>query len=153
MRILPCDVDDPQIRSLLRAHRNSALIVEPDEGSDGLVRRSGITFWAAWEDGAGPDGLLLGIGGLRALSLDHGEVKSMHVVETMRRRGVGAAMLRHIIGVARGRGYARLSLETGSREAFAPARALYRSHGFVDCGPFGDYSDHPISIFMTMELG
>jgi putative acetyltransferase len=45
----------------------------------------------------------------------------------------------------------RLSLETGSWDYFQPAVALYRSHGFVECPPFGDYVPDPNSIFMTLD--
>jgi putative acetyltransferase len=94
----------------------------------------------------------LGMGALKRLSADHGEVKSMHTVEAMRRNGVASAMLRHIIAAARASGMARLSLETGSWDYFRPARALYRSHGFVECPPFADYVPDPNSVFMTLDL-
>ncbi|MGB2818024.1 MAG: hypothetical protein WBC37_12455, partial [Burkholderiaceae bacterium] len=42
----------------------------------------------------------------------------------------------HIIEEARRRGYKRLSLETGSMEAFRPAWRLYESFGFQYGGPF-----------------
>jgi putative acetyltransferase len=61
-------------------------------------------------------------------------------------------MLRHIIATARERGMSRLSLETGSWDYFEPARALYRSHGFVECPPFADYMLDSNSIFMTLDL-
>jgi putative acetyltransferase len=61
-------------------------------------------------------------------------------------------MLAHILGEARRRGYRRLSLETGSMGAFAPARALYAGFGFHDCPPFGGYVLDPNSVFMTLEL-
>jgi putative acetyltransferase len=67
-------------------------------------------------------------------------------------RGVGLGLLRHIEGEARSRGYWQLSLETGSFEAFVPARALYSRYGFVGCGPFGDYRLDPNSVFMTLAL-
>ncbi len=70
----------------------------------------------------------------------------------MRRQGAGRAVLAHIIGVARGRGYERLSLETGSMEAFFPAQKLYQSFGFSLCGPFGSYREDPNSVFMTLRL-
>lgn len=66
---------------------------------------------------------------------------------------MGSAMLQHIIAFARSRGMSRLSLETGSWDYFRPAVALYRSHGFIECAPFGDYVPDPNSIFMTLELG
>jgi putative acetyltransferase len=76
----------------------------------------------------------------------------MRTPRSLRRRGAGRALLEHIVRVARERGYDRLSLETGSMEAFAPARQLYERAGFVRCGPFGDYRDDPNSVFMTLAL-
>ena len=61
-------------------------------------------------------------------------------------------MLRHIIATARTNGMSRLSLETGSMEYFGPARALYMSHGFVECPPFADSVLDPNSVFMSLEL-
>jgi putative acetyltransferase len=54
--------------------------------------------------------------------------------------------------VARSRRYARLSLETGSQDAFAPARRLYESYGFRHCLPFEGYVEDPNSVFMTIVL-
>jgi putative acetyltransferase len=85
-------------------------------------------------------------------SPDHGEVKSMHTVREMRGRGIGSAMLGHIIAAARAWGMSRISLETGSWAYFFPAHALYRRHGFVDCPPFGDYIPDPNSLFMSLTL-
>jgi putative acetyltransferase len=106
-----------------------------------------MTFWSAWEGAE-----VVGVGALRRLSADHGEIKSMHTAEVARGRGVGSAILREILAVARARGMTRLSLETGAWPYFAPARALYTRHGFVECAPFGDYRDDPNSVFMTLVL-
>jgi broad specificity phosphatase PhoE len=113
---------------------------------DGLVGEH-IEFFSFRRDGE-----LLGVGALKRLDEDHAEVKSMHTAERARRSGVAKAMIDHLIGVARRRGFGRVSLETGSMEAFAPARALYASVGFEACGPFADYVDSPNSSFMTMAL-
>ncbi len=94
----------------------------------------------------------MGVGALKELQPDHGEVKSMHTAEAMRGRGAGSAMLGHIVATARARGYGRLSLETGVMDYFRPARALYRRHGFTGCAPFGDYAPDPNSVFMTLAL-
>ena len=107
-----------------------------------------MTFWSAWEDDA-----IVAVGALKRLSADHGEVKSMHTAETARGLGVGSAMLRQIMAAARARGMSRLSLETGSWAYFAPARAFYARHGFVECPPFGEYRADPNSVFMTVVLG
>jgi putative acetyltransferase len=106
-----------------------------------------ITFWTAWENDS-----LVGCGALKELDLKHGEIKSMRTPQALRRQGVGRAMLRHIIEVAKERGYERLSLETGAPEGFKPARNLYESFGFEYCGRFGDYPEDPNSIFMTLRL-
>jgi putative acetyltransferase len=96
--------------------------------------------------------LLLGCGALKELDLKHGEIKSMRTPQANRRQGVGRAMLRHIIEVAKERGYERLSLETGAQEGFEPARKLYESFGFEYCGRFGDYPEDPNSVFMSLQL-
>jgi len=111
------------------------------------LRAPDVTFWSAWEGS-----LLLGCGALKELDAKHGEVKSMRTPSALRRRGAGKALLEHIIRVARSRSYERLSLETGSHDAFRPAQRLYESAGFVYCGPFGNYVEDPNSVFMTLRL-
>jgi putative acetyltransferase len=61
-------------------------------------------------------------------------------------------MLEHIVDEARRRGYRRISLETGSMDGFAPARQLYAKAGFIECEPFGEYTDDPNSVYMTRAL-
>ena len=151
MRIVQGDFSDPRVIDLLHIHLTSAR-AETAPGSAHALDLTGlqspdISFWTIWDDET-----LLGFGALKRLSADHGEVKSMHTAQPMRGRGVGSAMLRHIITAARARGMLRLSLETGSWEYFWPARALYESHGFVECPPFADYVPDPNSVFMSLDL-
>jgi putative acetyltransferase len=98
------------------------------------------------------EGELLGVAALKRLDHHHAEVKSMHTAQPARGRGIGRAMVGHLIAVARDRGFRRVSLETGSMAAFAPARSLYASVGFTPSGPFGDYLPSPNSTFMTLVL-
>jgi putative acetyltransferase len=151
MRIIQGDFRDPRVVELLNIHVISAR-AETACGSDHALDLAGmqspdIRFWTVWGDET-----LLGIGALKRLSANHGEVKSMHTVESARRTGAGSAMLRHIIAAARSDGMTRLSLETGSRKYFVPARAFYKRHGFVECGPFGDYVLDSNSVFMSLDL-
>ncbi|MBX9701037.1 MAG: GNAT family N-acetyltransferase [Acetobacteraceae bacterium] len=151
MTVRRADFDDPRVIALLRHHLERAR-AETAPGSahaldPGGLRQPGIIAWTIWDGDA-----LLGIGALKQIDATHGEVKSMHTAEAARRRGVAAAMLRHIIGEARATGMTRLSLETGSWPYFAPARALYAAHGFVECGPFEGYGPDPNSVFMTLDL-
>src|SRR5207249_4229690 len=98
------------------------------------------------------DGELLGVAALRRLDRRHAEVKSMHTVQAARGRGIGRALVDHLVAVARERGYRRLSLETGSGPAFAAARGLYASAGFAPCGPFAGYRPSANSAYMTLSL-
>lgn len=97
-------------------------------------------------------GELLGVGALKELGPTHAEIKSMHTVAAARGRGVGRAVLDHILAMAIARGYSRVSLETGTTEAFAPARELYTKAGFTFCGPFADYAASSDNTFMTLTL-
>ena len=146
------DLSGPEIRALLEEHLRNMHELSPPESVHALdlaaLRKPEITFWTAWSQGE-----LLGCGALKALDPTHGEVKSMRTAPARRRTGVGRAMLEHIIAQARMRSYTRLSLETGSMEAFAPAWRLYESFGFTYCAPFADYTEDPNSVFMTRTLG
>lgn len=113
---------------------------------DGL-RHPSVSVWSMWEDGA-----LIGCGALKDLGNGRGEIKSMHTRAHLRGRGLGRRMLEHILGVARARGYTGLWLETGSMDAFIPARRLYESYGFTCTGPFGDYAEDPNSVFMHLQM-
>ena len=77
----------------------------------------------------------------------------MRTPAKLRRQGVGRALLNHLLDVGRERGYRELLLETGNHPAFGPAQTLYRSVGFRDCGPFGDYTDNGFSVFMSLTFG
>jgi putative acetyltransferase len=151
MKIEVDDLSRPAIHALLNEHLQNMYELSPPESVHALdldkLRKPGITFWSAWE---GPD--LVGCGALKELDPAHGEVKSMRTPAALRRRGAGRAILAHIIEVARTRDYERLSLETGSMEAFRPAWTLYESFGFARCGPFADYVEDPNSVFMTLRL-
>jgi putative acetyltransferase len=151
MRIVDGDFSDARVLDLLRIHLTGSRANTAPGSAHALdiagLQAPDISFWTIWEGET-----LLGCGALRRLGAEHGEIKSMHTAQAARRTGVGSAMLRHIIATARARGMARLSLETGSWDYFAPARALYASHGFVECGPFGDYVLDPNSVFMTLEI-
>jgi putative acetyltransferase len=151
MRIIPGDFIDPRVVDLVRLHLTSARAQTAPGSAHALdisaLQSSDIGFWTIWDGET-----LLGIGALKRLSADHGEVKSMHTAQSMRRKGAGSAMLCYIIATARAGGMSRLSLETGSWDYFKPAHAFYRRHGFVECPPFGDYAPDPNSIFMTLTL-
>ncbi len=149
--IRPADFDDPRLHDLLRHHLETIAPTAPKESRHALdlsgLMDPSVTLWCLWQGEA-----LAGIGGLKALSAGHGEIKSMRTAPDHLNRGVGRRLLAHIETTARERGYRRLSLETGSMAFFDTAVALYRSAGFVYCGPFGDYRPDPNSRFLSKRL-
>ena len=145
------DLERQQVRELLAGHLAQMLTMSPACSVHALdlerLRQPGIRVWTAWEGGQ-----LLGCGALKELTPVHGEIKSMRTADTHRGKGVGRAMLAHLLAVARERGYERVSLETGATPAFLPALRLYESAGFQRCGPFADYTEDPHSVYMTRLL-
>ncbi|MCM3473497.1 GNAT family N-acetyltransferase [Brevibacillus borstelensis] len=151
MEIRQDDLSGPRIRELIREHLNNMAELSPPESTHALdvdgLKQPDVTFWSAWADDE-----LLGCGALKELDDSHGEIKSMRTVEKHRGKGVAGRLLTHILEEAGRRGYRRVSLETGSMEAFEPARKLYESFGFQSCRPFANYREDPNSVFMTKEL-
>ncbi|WP_251551176.1 GNAT family N-acetyltransferase [Neobacillus muris] len=145
------DLTGPDIAELIREHLLGMALNSPPESIHALnleqLRGPEITFWSAWEGNE-----LLGCGALKEIDLQHGEIKSMRTAAKHLRKGAAKRILEHIMEEAKRRGYSRLSLETGSMDAFDPARRLYASFGFEYCSPFSDYKDDPNSVFMTKAL-
>jgi putative acetyltransferase len=151
MHIRVDDLTGSDIIQLLREHLQGVAQHSPPESIHALdldgLRRPDITFWSVWQDGQ-----LMGCGALKELDRRHGEIKSMRTSAAHLRKGVAARLMQHILEEAGRRGYEHLSLETGSMEAFAPARRLYARFGFVMCGPFAGYVEDPNSVFMTRAM-
>lgn len=145
------DLSGEAVRALIAHHLAGMRANSPMESVHALdvdkLRGPDVTFWSAWMGAE-----LAGCGALRRLDAERGELKSMRVADRFLGRGVGRALLGHLIAEARARGMTSLWLETGSSAAFEPAIRLYESAGFVRTGPFGDYTDDPFSLFLTREI-
>jgi putative acetyltransferase len=151
MHIRIDDLQGVEVQELLREHLRGMAMHSPPESIHALdldaLRKPDITFWTAWEEDE-----LLGCGALKELDSTHGELKSMRTAERHLRKGVAKHLVLHIVEEAKRRGYARLSLETGSGPGHEAARRLYARCGFTDCGPFADYAEDPHSMFMTLMI-
>ena len=151
MKIILDDLTDKRTLELISTHLAGMAENSPPESIHALnvkgLKRDNIAFYSAWEDED-----IMGCGALKELTTKHGEVKSMRTVEKHLKKGVARVILQHIINEAKMRDYTKLSLETGSMEAFQPARRLYESFGFTYCEPFDKYTEDPNSLFMTLNL-
>lgn len=151
MKIAVDDLSGPEVAEFLDEHVREMLSITPPESKHALdldgLRRPEVTFWAV-RDGD----IVVGCGAIKRLDDRHAEVKSMRTAVARKRGGIASLILGHIIDEARRMGYARLSLETGSDDFFAPARGLYEKFGFAYCEPFADYLPDPLSVFMTRTL-
>ena len=137
MRALIAELD-AWLERLYPAENNYLLDVESLAAPD-------VAFWAVRE----PDALI-GCGALKRLSRLQGEIKRMYVRPTTRGRGAGRSLLATIEAEARAQGLVELLLETGVDQP--EAIALYRSSGYVPCGPYGDYRAHPLNLYLRKTL-
>lgn len=151
LQILEDDLCGEAIRELVALHLSGMHANSPACKIHALpiekLRQPGVTFYSAWVDRE-----LAGMGALRALDARHGELKSMRVAPDWLGKGVGEAVLVHLLDVSRKCGYSRVSLETGKGPAFEPAIGLYRKHGFVNCEAFADYVLDDFSQCLTLTL-
>jgi len=151
VKIVVDDLSGPQIAEFLTEHMQEMRSITPLESVHALdldgLRKPEITFWSVLDGDT-----LVGCGALKQLTVEHAELKSMRTKAARKRSGVASRLLEHIITEARGRGFSRLSLETGSGEFYQPARSLYEKFGFGYCEPFADYRPDPNSVFMTRTL-
>ena len=145
------ELRNEDVITLLQEHHEDMLSHSPVESVHALnlnaLEAPDITFWSFWINQK-----LAGVGALKEIDIGHGEIKSMRTSTDHLRQGVAGKLLEHIIKQANIRSYKRLSLETGTMDAFLPAHKLYQQFGFQECEPFGDYKEDPYSMFMTKNI-
>ena len=151
LEIYPADPTSPDIRHLIGAHLEYGHTSYPNESSHHLTLAqnlaAGVALFAARDAKE-----TVGISGLKMITNMTAEIRSMHVLEHARGRGVGKALLRYIIRHAEQTGLHALYLGTGSRAPSAPARRLYQRAGFSYCAPFGAYAADPESVYMMLSV-
>jgi putative acetyltransferase len=150
-RIVEDDLTGPEVAALLDYHLSEMHQWSPACKVHAMpierLREPDVTFYSAW---AGEE--LAAVGALKHLDEGRGELKSMRAAPDFRGKGAGQAILAHLMGEARRRGYAWLGLETGRPEPFQPARKLYEKHGFAECPAFGNYVSDEFSLCMSRTL-
>jgi putative acetyltransferase len=151
MKIAVDDLSGPEIARFLDEHVQQMRSITPPESKHALdlddLRKPEITFWSIVDGDT-----IVGCAAIKRLDDGHAEVKSMRTAPERKRSGIASLLLEHVITEAKQRGFARLSLETGSAEFFLPARKLYEKFGFTYCQAFADYQPDPNNVFMTHLL-
>ena len=151
MKSIEGNFDNLEVNNLLKKHFIELRSVSPAGSThvldiDGL-KDSSIKFWSLWENNK-----LIGCGALKFLEKDHGEFKSIRVVDEFRKKGIGERIIKHLIDEAKKLEISKLSIETGAGEFFAPARKLFNKFGFKKSEPFAHYKVDPNSCYFTLDL-
>ena len=143
--------DHPEVNQLLIKHFIELKAASPEGSAHVLdipgLKTPSIKFWSLWQEEK-----LFGCGALKFLEENHGEFKSIRVVDEFRKKGYGIKILEHLITEAKKLKIKKLSLETGSGDFFIPARALFKKLGFVECNPFAHYKKDSNSCYMSLEI-
>ncbi len=151
MKSIEGNFENKDVNNLLVKHFKELRSVSPEGSTHVLdipgLKISTIKFWSLWEEKK-----LVGCGALKFLSNEHGEFKSIRVVDEFRKKGYGVEILNHLIEEAKKLEIKKLSLETGAGDFFLPARKLFRKIGFKECPPFAHYKEDPNSCYMSLDI-
>ena len=151
MKSIENNFDDLQVNELLTKHFIELRSVSPEGSSHVLdipgLKDPSIKFWSLWENNE-----LIGCGALKLFDETHGEFKSIRVSDKYRNKKYGGKIISHLIEKSKQIGITKLSVETGAGDFFAPARKLFKSFGFKECGPFAHYKDDPNSCYYSVDI-
>jgi putative acetyltransferase len=151
VRVGPADLANPQVTALIEAHQRDMFDISPPGTSFALdvsgLQGPEISLFGAWDGDT-----LIAIGALKRLSAGHAEIKSMRTRAEYLGSGAGGAILSAILDAARQAGIRRISLETGTGEAFVPAIALYTRRGFRAGPAFAGYANGPHNQCYHLDL-
>ncbi len=151
MKSIEGNFKNSEVLELLNKHFIELRSVSPDGSAHVLdiegLKDQNIKFWSLWEDN-----LLMGCGALKFLNKEHGEFKSIRLVDNFRKKGNGIKILKHLIFEAKKLNIKKISVETGTGDFFAPARKLFNKCGFKLCKPFAHYKEDPNSCYMSMLI-
>ena len=151
MKSIEGNFDNSEVLELLNKHFIELRSVSPEGSAHVLdiegLKDQNIKFWSLWEDN-----LLMGCGALKFLNKEHGEFKSIRLVDSFRKKGNGIKILKHLIFEAKKLNIKKISVETGTGDFFAPARKLFNKCGFKLCKPFAHYKEDPNSCYMSMLI-
>ena len=151
MKSIEGNFDKLEVDELLKKHFIELRSVSP-EGSTHVLDIKGlkdlsIKFWTLWENDE-----LIGCGALKFLDKEHGEFKSIRLVDKFRKKGNGIKIIKHLIDEAKKLSIKKISLETGAGEFFKPARKLFILCGFKICKPFAHYKEDINSVYMNLLI-
>lgn len=152
LSIAPADLLGPEVQALIAQLNQELAARYPEPGANHFrldpeeVGPGRGAFLLARYDGE-----VVGCGALRILEPGTAELKRMFALPSARRRGIGRAILQALEDEARRLGVTRLVLETGIRQP--EAIALYRTRGFAEIPPFGEYVlSAATSVCMAKDL-
>jgi putative acetyltransferase len=151
MKSIEGNFDNPKVNELLINHFIELSSVSPVDRGHVLdipgLKNPNIKFWSLWENDE-----LVGCGALKFLDKEHGEFKSIRIVDKFRKKGNGIKIIKHLIDEAKKLSIKKISLETGAGKFFKPARELFILCGFKICKPFAHYKEDINSVYMNLLI-
>ena len=143
------DPASPAARELIDRLDKLLTISYPAESNHLLsveaLRQPDATFLTASVDGE-----VAGCGAFVNQGGEYAEIKRMFVLPEFRGLKLGRRILEELENLARISGLELARLETGIHQS--EALLLYEKAGYRRRGPFGDYSEDPLSVFMEKKL-
>jgi len=151
MKSIEGNYDNTEVHELLVKHFIELRSVSPEGSAHVLditgLKDSTIKFWSFWNNDQ-----LIGCGALKFLDKDHGELKSIRISDSFRKKGNGIKLINLMLDKAKKLNLKKISLETGDGPFFNPARKLFAECGFKACEPFAHYKDDPNSCYLSMPI-
>jgi len=151
MKSIEGNFNKPEVNKLLISHFIELSSVSPVDRGHVLdipgLKNPSIKFWSLWENDQ-----LIGCGALKFLDKIHGELKSIRVADSFRRKANGFKVINHLINEDKELNIKKISLETGTENFFGPARKLFHKCGFKPCEPFAQYKKDLDACYMSLLI-
>jgi putative acetyltransferase len=141
--------DQPEVIALIAALDAYQDTLYPAEARFALdlasLKKSNVIFVVSRDSG----NVAIGCGAV-VVCKEYGELKRMYVRPENRGQGVAQEVLNFLEISAVQRGCQSVLLETGPYQP--EALAFYGKQGYKKTGPFGEYLEHPLSVFLGKSL-
>lgn len=152
LTIHPASADNAEVRTSIALHLAGLEVATRARAFPprdlGAYLDPAQSLWGGWRARR-----LAGVVALAPVDKALGEIRLLLTHPEHLRRGVGRALLTHLLGEARALALTRLAVRIGRDTAFGPMLAFYEAHGFRSGAPFGGHRASRAVRFLHRDLG